>query len=530
MHGLFFLETRKKRFLFAALFSLVLVISLNAQAPAAPPSADADHLPSVSSKISTLAHRFLAAGLSTNALGGDGLKPWHIKIDYTMQPATTGSPKPVAGTVEEWHTGPYQWRRDFTGSLQGTNGSEWSVSKLERYETKNEQHYLGRRLITLRVTRSVIDPLYQSVNIQPDYLMDAARVKLDPLLLTCISVVNPHQYVEETDPDWLFPTMCFDSDMHLRVINAGDTAVQFDDIQPFQNRAVARHVKVLDHGATIAEMKVTLLEPWDAANANADLMKPTQDAVLEPFKREPGMPAPIPVYEVGAHIPTMAGQLPPRGSATIRIIIQKDGSVKVDPWQAGFMSTSVQNIVDAVKNAVSQWKYKPYIVDGQLVEVEYSVAYTIDGKPFVPSYNRPEPPTSSGPDDYSSVYDYKRDPAQDLEKAKADAAKARKRILVEVGGTWCSWCTVMDRFYAEHPAVRQLRDDNFVLLKVNMSAKNENATFLGQYPKIPGYPWIFILDADGKLITSKNTNELEGPGVTYSDKRFSDFLTSAKGQ
>src|ERR1700721_4471849 len=162
MQGLFFLETRKKRFSLSALFSFALVVSLNAQAPLAPPSADADHLRSASSKISTLAHRILAAGLSTNALGGDGLKPWHIKIDYTMQPATTGSPKPVAGTVEEWHTGPYQWRRDFTGSLQGTNGSEWSVSKLERYETKNEQHYLGRRLITLRVARPVIDPLYQS--------------------------------------------------------------------------------------------------------------------------------------------------------------------------------------------------------------------------------------------------------------------------------------------------------------------------------------------------------------------------------
>jgi hypothetical protein len=414
--------------------------------------------------------------------------------------------------------------------MQGTNGSEWSLSKLERYETKNEQHFLGRRLITLRVARPVIDPLYQSVNIQPDYAMDASRVKLDPLLLTCISVVNARQYVEDTDPDWLFPTMCFDTDNHLRVINSGDTAVQFDDIQPFQNRAVARHVKVLEHGATIAEMKVTLLEPWDAASTPPDLMKPTQDAAIEPFKREPGMPLPVSVYEVGAHIPITAGQAPPRGSLLVAVLIHKDGSVKVERMTVNFMPGSIPNFTDAVSTAIEQWKFKPYLVDSQPVETEYAIIYPIDGKPFVPSYNRPAPPTSSGPDDYSSVYDYKRDPAQDLEKAKADAAKARKRILVEVGGTWCSWCTVMDRFYAEHPAVRQLRDDNFVLLKVNMSAKNENAAFLGQYPKIPGYPWIFILDADGKLITSKNTNELEGPGVTYSDKRFIDFLTSAKGQ
>jgi Thioredoxin-like len=534
MYGLLFPGTRKRRSSLLPLLALALATSLNAQAPPAqpnpaqPPAPD-EHQPPVSAKISNLSHRLLAVGLKANALGGDGLKPWHIKIDYTM-PAQPGTSKPVTGTVEEWHSGPYQWRRDFTGTIQGTTGSEWSVSKLERYETKNEQHYIGRRLITLRVARPVIDPLYQSVNIQPDYPMEASRVKLDPLLLTCLSVVNPRQYAEDTNPDWLFPTMCFDSETHLHITNAGDTAVQFDDIQPFQNRAVARHVTVTEHGATIAEMHVTLLEPWDAASANPDLMKPTQDAVLEPFKREPGMPLPVSVYEVGAHIPMNAGQLPPRGYATIRILIQKDGSVKVDPWQAGFMSTLVQNIVDAIKNAISQWKYKPYIVDGQPVEVEYSVTYIIDGKPFVASYDRPKPPASAGPNDYSSVFDYKRDPAKDLEMAKADAAKAHKRILMEVGGTWCSWCTVMDKFFVEHTDLRQLRDDNFVFLRVNMSPQNENVAFLGQYPRIPGYPWIFVLDADGKLITSKSTNDLEAPGSTYSKKSFSDFLTSAKGQ
>jgi hypothetical protein len=55
MQGLFFLETRKKRFSFAALFALTFAIGLNAQAPATQsPSADADHLPPVSSKVSSL--------------------------------------------------------------------------------------------------------------------------------------------------------------------------------------------------------------------------------------------------------------------------------------------------------------------------------------------------------------------------------------------------------------------------------------------------------------------------------------------
>jgi hypothetical protein len=31
------------------------------------------------------------------------------------------------------------------------------------------------------------------------------------------------------------------------------------------------------------------------------------------------------------------------------------------------------------------------MIDGQPIEVQYSVAYLVDGKPFVPSYQRPKP-------------------------------------------------------------------------------------------------------------------------------------------
>jgi len=52
--------------------------------------------------------------------------------------------------------------------------------------------------------------------------------------LNCVSVPDPKRYAEETNPDWLFATMCFDPDMHLRLTVAGDTSVQFEDLQPFQ--------------------------------------------------------------------------------------------------------------------------------------------------------------------------------------------------------------------------------------------------------------------------------------------------------
>jgi thiol:disulfide interchange protein len=120
-------------------------------------------------------------------------------------------------------------------------------------------------------------------------------------------------------------------------------------------------------------------------------------------------------------------------------------------------------------------------------------------------------------------YDPKRDPEKDLAAAEAEAKTSHRNIIVIVGGDWCSWCHIMDDFFHEHRDVTALREKNYVLMKLNMSRENENRAFLSRYPKIHGYPHIFILDADGKLVQSQPTNVLED-GRSYNVKRFKKFL------
>jgi thiol:disulfide interchange protein len=120
-------------------------------------------------------------------------------------------------------------------------------------------------------------------------------------------------------------------------------------------------------------------------------------------------------------------------------------------------------------------------------------------------------------------YDPRRDPEKDLAAAAAEAKTSNRNIIVIVGGDWCSWCHIMDDFFHEHPDVTALRDKNYVLMKLNMSQENPNRDFLSRFPRIHGYPHIFILDADGKLVQSQPTNVLED-GRTYNVKRFKKFL------
>ena len=121
-------------------------------------------------------------------------------------------------------------------------------------------------------------------------------------------------------------------------------------------------------------------------------------------------------------------------------------------------------------------------------------------------------------------YDPKRDPEADLAKALAEAKRTGRRVLLEVGGDWCSWCHVMDKFFADHADVRALRERNFVTLKINMSPENENRAFLSRYQKIPGYPYLFVLDANGKLLHPQRANVFED-GHIYNVQSFTRFLT-----
>ncbi len=120
-------------------------------------------------------------------------------------------------------------------------------------------------------------------------------------------------------------------------------------------------------------------------------------------------------------------------------------------------------------------------------------------------------------------FDPARDPAADLETAKVEAQRGGKRIIVDVGGEWCSWCHILDGFIAGDAEIRSFRDANYVWMKVNYSEENENRAFLAAYPEIKGYPHLFVLDGDGRLLHSQFTAELE-KGKGYDRGKFFAFL------
>lgn len=129
--------------------------------------------------------------------------------------------------------------------------------------------------------------------------------------------------------------------------------------------------------------------------------------------------------------------------------------------------------------------------------------------------------------DLPAKFDPQRDAAKDLATASAMASAQGKNILVDVGGQWCKWCHTLDRFIAEQPDIRSLIDTRYVWLKINWSPDNKNEAMLSRWPKIKGYPHLYVLDAKGQLLHSQDTGTLES-GDSYDVARFTAFLRQAR--
>jgi len=125
---------------------------------------------------------------------------------------------------------------------------------------------------------------------------------------------------------------------------------------------------------------------------------------------------------------------------------------------------------------------------------------------------------------HREVFDPQRDADKDIRSAIAEATRSGRNILLDVGGEWCIWCKRLDGFFATHTVAAELMHSNYVVVKVNFSKENKNEAVLSRYPKIPGYPHLFVLDTQGKLLHSQDTGILE-EAKGYSEQKITAFLT-----
>ena len=124
-------------------------------------------------------------------------------------------------------------------------------------------------------------------------------------------------------------------------------------------------------------------------------------------------------------------------------------------------------------------------------------------------------------------YDLEADPAEQLAATLKRAQAENRTVLLQVGGDWCGWCNLMTKYIEDTQPVHERLAANYLIQKVTFDQKNKNEAFLSDYPKIGGYPHIFVLSPSGELLHSQDTAELE-EGKGYSEEAFVAFLDKWK--
>ena len=114
--------------------------------------------------------------------------------------------------------------------------------------------------------------------------------------------------------------------------------------------------------------------------------------------------------------------------------------------------------------------------------------------------------------DKSAGFDPKLDAAKDIANGIQLARIQNKRALIYVGDNGCGWCRNLSQIFDTNEEASALLSQSYVLVKVNWSLENKNEQVLSRYPRPPGYPHLYMLDGNGKLLHSQRTFLLHGDG------------------
>ena len=314
--------------------------------------------------------------------GLTGAPAWHIKADYKLYDRGNLT---ESGTLEEWSSGPYAWKRTYTEKKLISN--EWSVNRGKQFQTKESK--LNLTQLDQRVATILTNPLYQAANYKPEVELDGRAGTFSGLVLNCVGAANPSAAAGNIDPNVLFPRLCFDAkDDTLRYVNTPMTLISYSEFKPLGPRQVATKVNVNFGGKPSADVDITLLEPL-AAGDQAQI-NPDNKAIPRAYQHQASDKPLVPVKISECAYPMAASVKQEYGTVMIPIIIKKDGKVKNDGYAMG-----PQELAEAANDCVGNWKFEPFMLDGEAVDVADTAIYVYDGKPFkgvIGIASQPAPP------------------------------------------------------------------------------------------------------------------------------------------
>jgi TonB family protein len=304
--------------------------------PASPPAGSSDPF------------ALLVRASKLNNLAVDDVQPWHIKASIQLF-NDQGSPS-GEGTYEEFWVGPKKFKRIFIGK-------EFSET---RYGGEQGDLHADVRgtvpQLVYSVQRELVSPLPKTQGAEK-FDLTGKEVEMGGLKLTCLTLAPPMPVA----------THCVNqSEPILRVSSYPVSSLQVlrNRMLRFQERAIPGDIKLVRAGKTLLTIHVDSVE--NIADANDALFAAPSDAVQIPtLVQIPGAFAKgMLEYSVVPDYPSAAKDARMEGTVVLQAKIGKEGRLKDITVVSGakvFQGSAIQ--------AVQQWRYRPYLLSGEPVEV-----------------------------------------------------------------------------------------------------------------------------------------------------------------
>lgn len=356
-----------RSFCLALSLSFVLAVPALAQAPAAPAATPAGPMVPIATAMT------VAAKHST--LDQAGNPPWHLKA--TIVDLQKHLPE-YDGTMEMWWVSPTEWRREVklnSGAFAQVlihNGSKV-------YEKDSDPNCGPKSAATCPYfpdwMRNLVDEttrpiprLDQLANATPQEIVQPGGTKGSTVLRWPINGIDPARFIHAS--------FAFYNDTGL-IQYGGDLDWDFHyrDYAPFHDLQIARWISA---GPPEISVKIDTLEDLGMPDAKMFAIAkatPEKDQIKTVIVPEAEMrklivSAPEPVWpDVPPPPPGRNGQ-PARGyaltgSMIMGISVDRSGQVReVYKWEG-----DNRNLEPAAHEQIAKWKFKPYLVNGQPVQV-----------------------------------------------------------------------------------------------------------------------------------------------------------------
>jgi TonB family protein len=334
-----------------SLFSLVTLLALATSAPA---QTSAPVMPKDPSELMQLAAR-------VNGLSSPDMKPWHLKATY--QTFDDKSAPKDQGTFELWWADPGKYKFSYTSAglnqVAYRNGTDTRMTGDIKWPPAPE----------LFIAQKLLNPLMSPDDAKAQRF-SASDVKFEGLEMKCLHFV-PQSSSSTLAVASSLPAYCFGKGgPELRAdASFGEMQTVYNNIVEISGHYVAKQIRLGQHGHALLDVDIVALDSMPAIS-DADFSPPADALPAPPRKimvsagvlqgnKLSGVPPQYPYEARSNHI---------QGTVVIQVTVTATGEIGEMRIESG-----PPPLQRAALDAVKTWRYKPYLLNGEAVQVESQV-------------------------------------------------------------------------------------------------------------------------------------------------------------